>query len=375
MKRQWLSAAMTAALVSVAIGSANAATELKATLATSPKHPFVLAGYQPFVKAVEDASKGDIKIQLFLGGQLLSYKATLGGLRDQIADLGFAVPAYHPAELKDAQLVADFAMIGSSAPVMAAATTEYNLLYCTDCFQQLLAQGVVDLGAAATQPYRIVTKRPVNTAEDLKGMKIRSGAGLWNRMLVHFGATPLSVPADEIFQALSSGVADGTLSFGSAVRTYALWDPAKYITMTHLGTFHELSLYAFSKKSWASLTTAQRRLFLDTVAPYLSGPSVADIIAEEDMLAEAKGKGVTIIQQSPALKAAFDAWMVEDFKVLAEASEKAGVKNAAAKIAKFRDIYAKWDKLVKPIERDSVKIGAIMKAEIFDRIDAATFGR
>ncbi|MFO1189054.1 MAG: TRAP transporter substrate-binding protein DctP [Alphaproteobacteria bacterium] len=373
MHHQRLSAALVAGVVALGIGTAEAAIQLKANSANAAKHPVIVAGYLPFIKAIEDGSRGDIKIQLFVGGQLLSFTATLGGLRDGIIDLGNAVPSYHPAELKDAQLVADISILGSSGPVMAAAVTEYSLLYCTDCVQQLRAQGVVDLGYSATQPYRIVTKKPVNSVDDLKGMKIRSATALWNRFLTNFGAVPLSLPADDIYTALSQGLADGTLSFGSTVRTYSFWDSAKYITMTSLGTF-QFSPFAFSQKSWGRLTPEQRRLFLDTAGPYLVGPSVADGEAEAAMLAEAKGKGVTIIPQTPAMRAAITAWMNEDFKGIAAAREKEGVKNAAAKIAAFREIHEKWVKLVTPIESDSAKIGAVMKKEIFDKIDAAIYG-
>lgn len=64
-------------------------------------------------------------------------------------------------------------------------------------------------------------KRPINSLDDLRGMKIRM-PGLGGEVLRRVGASPVSLRGGEIFQALQSGAIDGTewvgpwndLSFG-----------------------------------------------------------------------------------------------------------------------------------------------------------------
>jgi len=376
-----LNSRVVASLVAVAAcgmlasGGAQAqALELKLTTGSGPKSTFTTHGHQAFIDAVEKASSGQIKFRMFMGGTLLNYKATLNGLRDQVADVGFIVSAYFPAELKNANLVADLAMLGTSAPVMAAATTEFNLLQCGECGSELQAQGAVDLGTTSNPPYRIISREPVESLDDLKGMKLRAGAGLWNRFLTHFGATPISMAADEIYQAMSAGATDGTIHPPANMKSYAYWDVAKYVTLADLGTFHSMSFIAFSKRTWDKLTTAQRRLMLDNAATAHAGTAVAATAQDEEALAEAKTKGVTVIQPSPAMAKAFRDWAIADLKTVAELNEKKGVTNATAKIAKFNELYEKWSKIITPIEKDPVRIAAAMKREIFDKIDAATHG-
>lgn len=356
-------------------GGAQAQTlELKLTTASGPKSTFTTHGHQAYIDAIEKASNGQIKIRMFVGGTLLNYKATLNGLRDQVADIGFVVSAYFPAELKNANMIADLAMLGTSAPVMAATTSEFNLLHCADCSKEMLAQGAIDLGTTSNPPYRIISRKPVRSLDDMKGIKLRAGAGVWNRFLTHFGAVPISMAADEIYQAMSAGAADGTIHPPANMKSYAYWDVAKYVTMADLGTFHSMSFVAFSKPTWNKLSVAQRRMMLDHAATAHAGTAVAATAQDDEAMAEAKGKGVTVITMPPEMAKAFRDWAIADLKTVAELNEKAGVANAAGKIAKFNELYDKWTKIIGSNDKDPVFIAAAMKREIFDRIDAGSHG-
>ena len=56
-------------------------------------------------------------------------------------------------------------------------------------------------------------KREINGLEDLKGLKIRM-PGLGGEVMRRLGATPISLPPGELFQALDSGVLDATEFLG-----------------------------------------------------------------------------------------------------------------------------------------------------------------
>ncbi|MBD1547865.1 TRAP transporter substrate-binding protein [Roseibium aggregatum] len=56
-------------------------------------------------------------------------------------------------------------------------------------------------------------KRDINSLEDLKGLKIRM-PGLGGEVMRRLGATPVSLPPGELFQALQSGVIDATEFLG-----------------------------------------------------------------------------------------------------------------------------------------------------------------
>ena len=65
-----------------------------------------------YAKAVDAASNGEIKFKMFVGGALLNLQSTLQGLRNGVADAGFLVMTYWPAELAHQKLLGELALLG-----------------------------------------------------------------------------------------------------------------------------------------------------------------------------------------------------------------------------------------------------------------------
>ncbi|MCB1339726.1 MAG: TRAP transporter substrate-binding protein [Pseudooceanicola sp.] len=66
------------------------------------------------------------------------------------------------------------------------------------------------LGTWVHGPGMIHTKDPVETPEDMQGMKIRGGSRSVNSLLTKLGATPVGMPVPAVSEGLSKGVIDGT---------------------------------------------------------------------------------------------------------------------------------------------------------------------
>ena len=90
-------------------------------------------------------------------------------------------------------------------------------------------------------PTAMVSKKPVKTMADLKGLKVRSSGKIAD-MLKMVGASPILVPGEEIYTALSTGLIDAA-HWGAAAGalTTKLCEPAKYYIQPNLafsGTDH-----------------------------------------------------------------------------------------------------------------------------------------
>ena len=59
-------------------------------------------------------------------------------------------------------------------------------------------------------PGMIHTNAPVESPEDMQGLKIRGGSRLVNSLLTKLGATPVGMPVPAVPEGLSKGVIDGT---------------------------------------------------------------------------------------------------------------------------------------------------------------------
>lgn len=81
---------------------------------------------------------------------------------------------------------------------------------------------------------QIVTKRPVQSLADMKGLKIRvPEASISIRVFQLLGANPTPVPTAEIYNALQSGVVDSTEGSVFSILGYKWYEPAPNLTLSY----------------------------------------------------------------------------------------------------------------------------------------------
>ncbi len=68
--------------------------------------------------------------------------------------------------------------------------------------------GVHQIAAAATGLEAFVSKKPLRTVEDMKGLKVRAPEGMVFDIFRKAGASPVSLPGSEVYTALDKGVID-----------------------------------------------------------------------------------------------------------------------------------------------------------------------
>jgi TRAP-type transport system periplasmic protein len=94
--------------------------------------------------------------------------------------------------------------------------------------------------------------RPINTPEDLKGVKLRTPSGVWRvKMFETYGANPTPMEFSEVFVALQTGVIDGQENPYANVWAAKFQEVQKYLSETnHVYTpsFPTASLRLF--ESW-----------------------------------------------------------------------------------------------------------------------------
>ena len=120
---------------------------------------------------------------------------------------------------------------------VAAALTEYTVK-CQRCQKEMFDFGIVYLGSGSSDPYMLLTKEPVTTAADLKGVRLRSGGAPYSRWAENFGAVPVSISVLETFEAMSQGTIDGTMASINDLLAFRLVDLVKDVTVLKIGTYH-----------------------------------------------------------------------------------------------------------------------------------------
>ena len=104
--------------------------------------------------------------------------------------------------------------------------------------------------------------RPVQTLEDLAGLRIRvAQSQLMYDMVRALGATPVTVTYDEVYSALETGAIDGAENNWPSYESKQHWEVAPYITLDAHNRIPELQLCAQS--TWNRLSEEDRAIITD----------------------------------------------------------------------------------------------------------------
>lgn len=155
---------------------------------------------------VEAASEGRIKIDRFPSMQLGGAPPELMDQAiDGVADIVWTVVGYTPGRFPTTEVF--------ELPFMVDDAREGSCAYWT-MFEEHMEFGEFDgikiLGTWVHGPGVIHSADPVSAPDDLRGMKIRGGSRLVNKLLETTGATPVGMPVPAVPEGLSKGVIDGT---------------------------------------------------------------------------------------------------------------------------------------------------------------------
>ena len=106
------------------------------------------------------------------------------------------------------------------------------------------------------------------------------------------------------------------------------------------------------------------------------GATQAYLDLDAEIISDAAAKNIEISQPSAALLADRDAFAIADLaRITAIARERYGIANPAAIIDHLQALFAEWETKLDPVRDDPEAIKALFRKEIFDHIDAETFGR
>jgi TRAP-type C4-dicarboxylate transport system substrate-binding protein len=211
--------------------------------------PLPVFGFEPWAKAVEKATEGRVKMQIYPGDTLFKTKTdTIEAIKGGLADVAFMYAwAFSPQfDLIDAVSIPFFA---PNAEV--ASRTAWALFQNIPEVQEQW-KDVKVLSAWTTDPYIfITTKKQVKTLEDFKGMKIRMTGGMATEMMKLLGGIPVTIPMPQNYENLQKGVIDGMSAPGEAIAGFRLYEVVKYYTI--VPTTCVTQELIMNKKTWNSL--------------------------------------------------------------------------------------------------------------------------
>jgi len=167
--------------------------------------------YQWFAREVEARSRGRLKIKIYWSEQLANAKEMLESVKSGVADIAFSCSPYFPGKVPLSTLgfvpftnLSRFDQMGiawnylAENPLLIKEFDQWNARY---------------LFSIPNGPFNLMSKKPLKTIDDLKGLKIRT-IGDQSTLFKPMGAVPVSITAPDAYMALERGLCDAVAGCG-----------------------------------------------------------------------------------------------------------------------------------------------------------------
>ena len=213
-----------AAAASGAPALAQDTVTLRFASAFSPMSANNKVSVPAFIKAVEEASEGTLKIEHYPGGSLgKSPVQQLSMVENGITDIAEVVTAYTPGRFSELSVFELPFLAETNVEAGLAAYKMYEKGLVSD-FDDLMLVGIIMSG-----PYALSTTDPITEIGDLAGKRLRVAGPIQTEMATLLGATPVgNVPAPQIAENISRGLIDGAMMAPGNLYNFRIADAAKH---------------------------------------------------------------------------------------------------------------------------------------------------
>jgi TRAP-type C4-dicarboxylate transport system substrate-binding protein len=221
MKLRYVAAALIAgAALWIAPASAQTKWNLPAAYPADNPHSENLVA---FAKDVEAATGGKLQITVHPGASLFKAPDIKRAVATGQAQIGEVLLSLH--ENEDPVFGVDV------VPFLATSFPEAMKLYKASkaaVEKKLAAQGLMLLFAVPWAPQGVYVNKPLNTIDDMKGLKWRAYNVGTARIGDLVGAQSVTIQAAELPQALATGVVNSFMSSGGTGYDSKVWESLKY---------------------------------------------------------------------------------------------------------------------------------------------------
>ena len=262
----------------------------------NPKGHPLEQGATKFAEIVAAKSGGKIKVNVFPGGALGGDQQTVSALQGGTVEITALNSGILASQIKDFE-VFDF-------PFMFSAPKEVDAVV-DGAFGQKLHARLADKGIVGLAfwelGFRNITnsRRPLNTVEDIAGLKLRVIPNAINVDWVKaLGANPTPMAFPEVYAALESKAIDGQENPLNVILANKFAEVQKYLALTN-HQYNPQSLI-FSKKVWDQLSADEKRIVQEAAVEASRFQRQVNREAAAGQLDALKKAGMQVSEFSPA---------------------------------------------------------------------------
>lgn len=283
-------------LVALSIGlivgvSASAQTNMRISISVAQNSHQGVA-IDTFAREVEKRTGGRYKIQTFYSGSLGGERESIEAVQLGTQELAFSSTGPVPNFVPEARILDIPFLFRDKAHARAVLDGPIG----QEMLERFTSKGFQAL-AWGENGVRHMTnsKRPVNSPEDLKGLKMRTMENP-----VHIAAykgfgivtTPMAFP--EVFTALQQGTVDGQENPLSVIMSAKFEQVQKHLSLT--GHVYSPAIFLMNKAAFDKLSAADKTAFLEAAKEAVKANRAR--VDEDDAkgVAELRSKGMNVIE-------------------------------------------------------------------------------
>ncbi len=287
--------ALVASLI-LGAGSAMAETELRISSASPPTGPLITA-FQIIKERMEAAYPGEIKVTIHHSSSLFKQGTEVPA--KQRGNLEMATPIIYEIE----QQMPEYGALGKpyvfsdADHLLAVFNGEIGERFAADVSQKMGIE-ILATGYFGTRTVGLRSVHNIEKPEDFAGVKLRMAPGAaYQNLATALGASPVSMPATEVYLGLSTGSIDGQDNPLNLVLDWKFNEVTREFVMTnHLV---QPVFYAVSGKAWEKLTPEQQATLKS--AAQEGAAKQTEQTREQEAGARSKFEGEGIVFSEPDL--------------------------------------------------------------------------
>ncbi|MFN0163190.1 MAG: TRAP transporter substrate-binding protein [Burkholderiales bacterium] len=315
MRRMGILGALAAALLAT---TATAQTKLVIGSWAPPTHHINADVLPTWGKWVQDATQGRVTVEIKYN--LAQPPGQFDAVRDGIQDVGWIFHGYNPGKFVATQMM-ELPGLGAGAEAGSAA---YWRVYQKHLAKADEHRGVTVIGMMTHGPGVIHSQKPIQSWDDLRGLKVRLPGGIASKVGEAFGAVSVTVPAPKVYETLSAGVAEAVFMPLETQKSFRLFEVTKNV-LIFPGNLYDGSFgIIINSAKLASLSEADRKALMSVSGEKLSAYAGSRwAVADEAGRAQVLSAGNKVVNAPPA--------MVQALAKVAGELEADWIKRAAGK--------------------------------------------
>jgi TRAP-type C4-dicarboxylate transport system substrate-binding protein len=318
---------------SLLLPHASAQTVLRYSNFIPPTHILRSQVFDPWIANVEKVTAGRVKIEMMpkvVGAVAGQYDV----VRDGLADIAVVVPSYSPGRFDLSEIV-EIPFMGDRAELVAPV---FHNFYTNNLLKYGEFSGTHVLSIFTnTPPLLFTAKRVPKSADDFRGMKLRTSSSSMAQSVTLLGGVPVIKPVTEIYEMVSSGLVDGGFFPAVDYKSFKLTQTLPKATFLPSGISCSAIALIINDSKWQSISPADREAMMKISGQVMArAAGKAYDEAGREVLEDLRNSGGSVETVSPQMLAELKQKLLPVEKTWIEKARKKGLADPEATLQALR---------------------------------------